>query len=224
MTDTSSAAPPEHPQWDSFDLLRWKLMPERFGGGRQYIQQFKNSWVRHNRLIIIQQANAHQIPPELLAGTAWIEVGGDPSFIDGVAYDVRSFDWSGPEWVDRNMTITRRPETTSFGSVSMQLRTAAQTLGMDPRRMRGDDWDRLRRMLENDTTNLELVARHLRQLALQDFPGQDTRQLTPERIEIIGARYNRGTGLSLEQIRRNVSYGRFINRKWRDMRQLLYGN
>lgn len=37
------------------------------------------------------------MPPELIAGVGWIEVAGDPNFIDRVAFEVRSFDWSGPK-------------------------------------------------------------------------------------------------------------------------------
>lgn len=92
-TDTSS----DYPAWTVIDLVRWKLVPEKFGGGRPYIQRFKDGWVRHNRSHIRRIAALNQIPPELLAGVAWIEVGGDPQFIDDVAFKIRSFDWSGPQ-------------------------------------------------------------------------------------------------------------------------------
>lgn len=47
-------------------------------------------------------ASRYNLPAELLAGVCWIEVAGDPSFIDRVAFEVRAFDWSGPDWVDPN--------------------------------------------------------------------------------------------------------------------------
>ena len=118
------------PTWGVFNVLRWKAWPERLGGGRAYIQQWKDAWVRHNKSQIRAVALRHGFPAEVLAGVCWIEAGGDPMLIDRVAFEVRSFDWSGPGWMDRNMTITHTPGRTSFGAVSMQLRTAAQTLGM----------------------------------------------------------------------------------------------
>lgn len=35
-----------------------------------------------------------------------------------------------------------------------------------------------------------------------------------EHVRIVGARYNRGLGLSLEAIRKNTSYGDFIVKRW----------
>jgi hypothetical protein len=41
-----------------------------------------------------------------------IEVGGDPTFVDRMAYEVQSLDWSGPKWVDDRLTLTREPSST----------------------------------------------------------------------------------------------------------------
>ncbi len=101
------------------------------------------------------------MPPELLAGVCWIEVGGDPNFIDRVAFEVRSFDWSGPDWVDRNLTITNNPVKTSFGPVSIQLRTAAQAMRLNPSEMSTAQLRSLASCLQKDVFNIEIVARHL---------------------------------------------------------------
>jgi len=124
------------PGWGVIDLFAWKLVPARWGGGRAYIQKFKDAWVRHNKQLIVNEAKKYQLPPELLAGVCWIEVGGDPSFIDRVAFEIRSFDCQ-------------------------------------------------------------------------------------EEARIIGARYNRGVGLTLEQIRKNTSYGNFIVKFWDRFSQLI---
>lgn len=209
-----------HVRWGLWDLFKWKLVPARFGGGRLHIRQFKDGWVRYHRDHINRAAEAHAIPAELLAGTAWIEVGGDPGFIDRIAYQVRSFDWSGPDLTDR-MTVTRHPLSTSFGPVSMQLQTAAQTMGLNVDNLQARDWNALAGCLQQDRSNIRLVAAHLRQLVLHDFPDVDTRRLTRDQIRVVGARYNRGTGPSLQQIYRNTSYGDFLLRIWSDMRRLL---
>lgn len=206
------------PQWQVVDLLIWKLIPSRFGGGKRYIQKFKDAWVKHNKTFIRDSAVNNNLPVELLVGVCWIEVGGDPGFIDRVAFEVRAFDWSGPDAVDNYLTITNRAERTSFGSVSIQIRTAANTLGLDISEMSTAQVRTLSHCLEGDIYNIEIVARHLRQLADHDnfYP-----PLNMEQIRIIGARYNRGIELSLESIKRNTSYGDFIVHHWEHFGQLI---
>jgi len=43
-----------------------------------------------------------------------------------------------------------------------------------------------------DAFNIDIVAKHLRNLILYDYPDADTRQLTNEQIILAGSRYNRG--------------------------------
>ncbi len=60
---------------------------------------------RHDPRNIIKIASSqNNFPPLLLAGVCWIEVAGDPQFIDNLAHNIRSFDWSGPPFVDRKLT------------------------------------------------------------------------------------------------------------------------
>lgn len=206
------------PRWQIFDLFMWKIVPERFGGGASYIQKFKDAWVRHNKTFIHTAAINSGLPVELLAGVCWIEVGGDPNFIDRVAFDIRTFDWSGPQFVDKNLSMTSRPEKTSFGSVSMQIRTAAKTLGLDISQMTTSQLRTLSYCLEGDVYNIEIVALHLRQLADHDkFP----RKLNIEQVRVIGARYNRGMEISLKEIKKNTSYGDFIVNHWQRFSQLI---
>jgi hypothetical protein len=200
--------------WGIVDLVFWKLMPQRLGGGRAYIQKFKDAWVQHNKVRIKAAAAQYRFPPELLAGVCWIEVGGDPNFIDRVAFEVRSFDWSGPSWVDKNMTVTKHPVKTSFGSVSIQLRTAAQTLGINPENMTTARLRGLAVCLQKDVFNIDVVARHLRLLIDHDKLQSNPPSLSLADVRIVGARYNRGIGLTLEQIKKNTSYGDFIVNFW----------
>jgi hypothetical protein len=214
MTEIQCPASNESPTWDTLEFLIWKIGPEKIGGGKTYIQGFKDAWISHNKTHINSNASKYQFPPELLAGVCWIEVGGDPSFIDSVAFNVRAFDWSGPDWVDRNMTITRNPNRTSFGAVSMQLGTAAHAMGLDIKNMSSQQVRGLANCLQKDVFNIELVARHLRQLIDQDKLQKNPPSLDFEAVKIAGARYNRGMGLSLAQIKENTSYGNFIVKFW----------
>ena len=202
-------------------MLMWKLVPERWGGGKSYIQKFKDGWVAHNRAAIRVAARDQGFPPELLAGVCWIEVAGDPSGIDRLAFEVRAFDWSGPDWIDRNMTLTNTPAKTSFGAVSMQLRTAAHTLGLDPAKLSGEQLRGLSTCLENDAFNISVVARHLRQIIDKDKLQTAKPALNMDAVRVAGARYNRGMGLSLESIRKNTSYGNFIVKFWPRLSSLL---
>ena len=209
------------PVWDSGNILWWKLVPEVFGGGKPYIQNFKDAWVIKNKTDITTAAKTYNFPPELLAGVCWIEVGGDPNFIDTVAFEVRSFDWIG--WRKGNAskhTITRHPAKTSFGAVSIQLRTAAETLGIDLKSLSQSELRQFSTCLQKDVYNIRIVAQHLRQLIEHDGFSKNLPHLTEEQVRIVGARYNRGIGLSLVQIKQNTSYGDFIL-NWRPHFQAL---
>lgn len=221
MADFSCNESNNSPTWGMLDLFAWKLLPQRFGGGIGYIQKFKDAWVLRNKGFINAAATRYKMPPELVAGVCWIEVGGDPDFIDRVAFEVRSFDWSGPPWVDQNLTLTTPPAKTSFGSVSIQLRTAAQTLGLNPAGMSTQEMRELADCLQKDVFNIEVVARHLRQLIDHDGLQDSPPILTMEQVRIVGARYNRGIGLSLDEIKKNTSYGDFIVKFWPRFSSLL---
>lgn len=127
---------------------------------------------------------------------------------------MRGFDWSGPDWVDHHLTVANNPAKTSFGSVSVQLRTAAQILGKNPATMSHRELGELATLLECDASNVEIVAKLLRQLANHDGFSVNQPAFSSEQIKIIGARYNRGSGLSLDQIKKNTSYGNFIIKFW----------
>jgi hypothetical protein len=102
----------------------------------------------------------------------------------------------------------------------MQLRTAARTLGLDVSKMDMNQLRTLANCLEKDVYNINLVAQHLRQLADYDkLPSA----LSMEDVRIIGARYNRGLIPTLEEIKRNTSYGDFIVNHWQRFSRLIWG-
>ena len=146
--------------------------------------------------------------------------GGDPNLVDGVAFTVRSFDWSGGPALDR-MTVTKNPTLTSFGSVSIQLRVAAETLGRDASKMSPSELRTLVTCIEQDTYNIEVVAKHLRQLINHDKFQHNNKPLAMDQVRVVGARYHRGAALSLEKIKKNTSYGDFIVKYWERFTSLL---
>lgn len=207
------------PAWGMVNLFIWKIVPDKFGGGKGYIQRYKDAWVIHNKSIIRMASARYHLPVELLAGVCWIEVGGDPNFVDRIAFEIRALDWSGPGYIDNNMTMTKPPAKTSFGSVSMQLSTAANALGLDAAHMNIAQLRALSNCLQHDTYNIELVARHLRELANYDHLPMNLRK---EDVRIIGARYNRGIKPTLNEIKRNSSYGNFIVNHWQRFHKLIW--
>ncbi|WP_084883829.1 hypothetical protein [Pantoea septica] len=207
------------PSWTFLDVLRWKVLPEKLGGGRAYARGFKDAWVKKHSYLIRSAALRYKLPPELLAGVCWIEVGGDPNIIDRFAFEVRAIDWSGPACIDRNFTITSPPAKTSFGFVSMQLRTAAKTMGLNADHMSTSELRSLSLCLEKDTYNINLAAMHLRQLA--DYDKLSSR-LSMNDVKIIGARYNRGTNPTLESIKKDTRYGDFIVKNWQYFNKLVW--
>jgi hypothetical protein len=189
-----------YPKWSTLNGFIWKLLPERAGGGFPYLSAYKDAWVLYNRLRIVATAKKYKIPPALLGSVAWAEVGGKPDESKRPMFAFRSFDWSGPDWVDRNLTVSKPPGQTSFGAVSIQLRAAARELNLDVETMDYEDELRLISCLETDVFNLDIVARHLQGLVLHDYPAADTQSLSEEQFIVAGARYNRGIERALSDI------------------------
>ncbi|SEF24880.1 hypothetical protein ABL840_12165 [Variovorax sp. NFACC27] len=189
-----------YPKWTSWDAFKWQMLPQRLGGGFPHLSDYKDAWVLYNRLRIVAVAKKYQISPVLLGSVAWAEVGGKPDGSKRPMFALRSFDWSGPDWVDRNLTITKPPGQTSFGAVSIQMRAATRELGLDPDSLSYEEELKLVSCLEQDLFNLEIVARHLQGLVLHDYPGADTENLSEEQFVVAGARYNRGIERQLSDI------------------------
>lgn len=154
-----------------------------------------------------------------MRGVCWIEVGDDPNIVDKIAFEVRALDWSGPEIIDRNFTVTSPLEKTSFGFVSLQLRTAAKKLGIDANQLNSQQLRHLANCIEQDVYNINLVASHLRQLANYDHLPIN---LSIDDARIIGSRYNRGVKPTQEEIKRNSRYGDFIINHWKLFTKLVW--
>jgi len=215
---SDTAAQQQDWTWGFTDFLRWKALPGWLGGDPDLLRNYKDAWVTAHRQEIKRQSGAYYFPPELLAGVAWIEVGGDPDFIDNVAYRVRAFVQSSERALGP-LTFARKPELTSMGDVSIQMRRAAETLGFTASNLNSRQWAEIARLLADEPTNLLIVARHLHQLKQVDFPNVAT--IGDYEIRIIGSRYNRGPDLSLAEIEQNTSYGDFIVQRRQKFRDLL---
>jgi hypothetical protein len=194
-------------EWTLFDTAK-RFVAQKTGiGDKHILSKYKDAWTRAHRKEIVDTAGFNEIPVLLLAGVCWIEVGGDPDVVDRIAHAVRSFDHLGDPWLEP-LTITKVPEQTSLGDVSIQLRRAAESLGPAWSSLSDSDKNKIVQCLLDEPCNVSVVGRHLKQLKQIDFPTG----VGPEAqiIRVTGSRYNRGPSLSLDQILLNTSYGDFI--------------
>jgi hypothetical protein len=203
--DTTAAAK----YWEQKHL--WNVPPNE-----RNLAAYKELWVKDHATTIKVIARKHDIPPEVLAGIAHTEVGGDPDIQDSIAHAIRT-----------GVPGTSSPDETSFGDVQIQLRRAAETLGMDPSKMGYSDRERLIQHLSDKTTNLDIVAKHIKDGMRDNFEYKGG-AMTDAQIMQAGYGYN--LRYNHEGIDRtspapdrigNSSYGPDLLKKQRRMRQLL---
>lgn len=189
------------PHWDGIDFLRWKVVPTNwdYATGDAYLWLYKTAWLVHHRDLIKLYAREAQIPDFLLAGVAVAEVGGMPerSKSIGVLQAKQVIDEIRGE-------KNKYSNTTSVGSIAIQLGVAAQTLGIDPTTLDHFQQFRLSQCLLDNSFNIRVVAFHLRDLILFDNPGINTSVLTDEQIILAGSRYNRGVQRNASDIIRSI--------------------
>lgn len=115
-----------------------------------------------------------------------------------IVLPIRNFDYSGPDWVDRNLTITNPPETTSVGIIAMQIRVVAETIGINPKELTPEKIDQILLCMQQDGYNIDIIAKHLKNLILFDYPNANTSNLTDEQFIIAESPYNRGKSRALK--------------------------
>lgn len=195
--------------WQSLEMA-WERNTSSTGRSESTVQ-YKNEWVRVHRAIIKNAAAQHDLPTWLLAGVAWIEVGGEPAWTDDLSHILkRDFGISGD-----------RPEHTSYGPIAIQIRRAAEELGYDPENLNKIQISLIIDSLRDPQQNIFIVASHLDRLRNIDFPAKPAEMLTDDEIRVIGARYNRGPDLSLQDIQKDTSYGNLIVQKKDELQNLL---
>lgn len=204
MSGTEFCAPDNssYSKWTAWDVFKWRAFSEKFGGGKAHLEGYKDGWVVYNKSKIKDAADHHRIPSILIASVAWAEVGGKPDGMKKPAFHLRSLQ---RKLAGRPTLFGKAPEKTSFGAVSMQLRVAAQEIGLSADSMPYSERMDLIYCLETDTFNLSLVAKHLKSLILHDNPGIDTSTLSDEQFIVVGARYNRGTERALNDIKNSIN-------------------
>lgn len=194
------------PHWNGLDFFRWYILPTNwhFMTGEAWLWIYKSAWLAHHRIIIKQYALEARIPEVLLAGVAVSEVGGTPERLKGTGVlqlrqVIESLTKSSSE-LPYGSVPNELSNATSVGSIAIQLRAAAETIGVEPDTLTHFQQFQLAQCLLDDRFNIQVVAFHLKDLILYDNPGIDTLNLSDEQIILAGSRYNRGTQRAKQDI------------------------
>lgn len=194
-------------------------------------EAFKDQFISGHSNAIRAAANKYDVPAPLVASIAYRELGNDNAEND-LAYAVRAEGGrkiprklgvvDGGSWFIDNLNRPR--DETSFGPYNIQQRRAAQILEYgDINKMS----ETARRTLIPTTRDpipaTFMLAKHLSDLRKQDFPGVAGKNLKPEQIVIIAARYRAGPDKSLSEIRTpdNIKHGKEYLMMWSHVKKLL---
>ncbi|WP_230353949.1 hypothetical protein [Lelliottia sp. WAP21] len=175
------------PRWNGADIMIWKLMkdsPDEYTG-QSYLYLYKDAYIKYHKDLIIKYAKEAGISPLLLAGVAWQEAGGKPDRLKPFVLTFR-------QAVDYFKDTKGYSNSVSVGIIAIQIRAAAETLKVDPNKLTREMQIQLSQCLQSDDFNIKVVALHLRDLILFDYPNADTTNLNQEKTILVGARYNRG--------------------------------
>ncbi|RJT45089.1 hypothetical protein [Rahnella woolbedingensis] len=181
----------DFPKWSAWDAGLWISFRHHsifswVGDSRLFAYKF--AYLEYNKDRISETARQEGIPVLLLVGVIFNELGGMPEraklFIVLPLYKIDDL---------IKGEGNNRSNKTSLGSTAMQLRVAAETMGIDAEALTTTQQLQLANCLLDDSFNINIVARHLRVLIKADNPNlKDYRILSEEQIIIAGSRYNRG--------------------------------
>jgi hypothetical protein len=153
--------------------------------------QQRAEWIANNQPIINAAAAETGLPPDLIAGVAWIEVGGK-----GYVFDDLTALWRGDpnpfkELVER---ADGHPDETSYGPLAIQVRRAAETLGYDPNQLTEEQSDQVVAALKDPGSNIFIAAKHLEYLKAESatVAGIPPDGWSEKHYRELGARYNGG--------------------------------
>ncbi|CDL83622.1 conserved hypothetical protein [Xenorhabdus szentirmaii DSM 16338] len=191
------------PRFDGVDFIRYKFLfnSDTLVTGESYLWAYKAAYLQYNKNLIIKYAHEANIPVLLLAGVAVAEAGGTPDRFK--AYGVLQI---RQIFNDTFNGDNKKSNATSVGVLAIQLRAAAETLGIDPSTLTTKQQLQLSNCLLTDDFNIKVVAMHLRDLIIYDYPNiKNTSILTDEQLILAGSRYNRGIARDKNDIINSIS-------------------
>ncbi|MFE0255080.1 hypothetical protein [Streptomyces sp. NPDC059010] len=142
----------------------------------------RRKYIAGNKALINDAARNSGLPPEMLAGIAWQEVEGDPSWIDDAAYGVR-----------RHVPGLGEADQTSMGPIAIQVRRSAEVLGYDPEHLTDAQREEVVNASKDPGQNIYIASEYLAQLkAESEFADVPPERMTREQMQELAARYNGG--------------------------------
>jgi Transglycosylase SLT domain len=156
----------------------------------------RRSFIQDNKELINAAAKETGLPPDMIAGIVWKEVGGKPYVLDGATETIRQAAESGwspiaPESLPG--PLGGDPDNTSHGPMAVQMRRAAEVLGYDPSNLTDQQRDEVRSALNDPAQNIFIAAKYLENLKAESgFADVPADKMTPEQYQELAARYNGG--------------------------------
>ncbi|MDO0917716.1 hypothetical protein QQM39_45135 [Streptomyces sp. DT2A-34] len=168
----------------------------------------RRTYISGNKALISDAAHNSGLPPEMLAGIAWMEVEGDPSWIDEAAYGVR-----------RHVPGVGEADQTSMGPIAIQVRRSAEVLGYDPENLTDAQREEVVNATKNPGQNIYIASEYLAQVkAESEFADVPPEQMTREQMQELAARYNGGPYYRSDHAQ---AYGRQFDKSVDDAKRAL---
>ncbi|MEU1500701.1 hypothetical protein [Streptomyces sp. NPDC005732] len=158
--------------------------------------QERADWIAANKDIIKAAARNSGLPPGMVAGIAWQEIGGQPGILDDITDTLR-------EQVDSPLSpiapeslpwrLGGDPDNTSMGPIAIQVRRGAEVLGYDPDHLTDQQRGMVEDSLQDPAQNIFIASEYLAQLkAESEFADVPAEEMTPAQYQELAARYNGG--------------------------------
>jgi hypothetical protein len=174
-----------------------KSLPEGKGDWESDARSGGNlEWIKNNKELIMAAARETGLPPDMIAGIAYMEVGGKPYALDDVTEQARAAaeNWWSPK-IPENLPgpLGGERDATSHGPMAVQIRRAAEVLGYDPENLTDGQRDEIRSALKDPAQNIFIASEYLANLkAESEFANVPADQMTPAQYQELAARYNGG--------------------------------
>jgi soluble lytic murein transglycosylase-like protein len=182
----------------------------------------RREWIAANKDIVTAAAQRSGLPPDMVAGIAWQEVGGQWGWMDDGVDTVRGLARDG--WLSgtpENLPsrLGGSPDETSFGPIAIQVRRAAEVLGYDPANLTDGQRDTIEASLQDPGQNIFIASEYLAMLKEEStFADVPADEMTREQRQELAARYNGGPYWQNDDAQ---AYGRGFDRNLDDARSAL---
>ncbi|MFE9664426.1 hypothetical protein [Streptomyces sp. NPDC005955] len=182
----------------------------------------RREWIAANKDVISAAAQRSGLPPDMVAGIAWQEVGGQWGWMDDGVDTVRELAENGWLSVTPENLPSRlggAPDETSFGPIAIQVRRAAEVLGYDPANLTEGQRDTIEAALQEPGQNIFIASEYLAMLKEESgFADVPADELTREQRQELAARYNGGPYWQDDKAQ---AYGRGFDENLDDARSAL---